>query len=245
MKNKNKNSIAYGLLAGAGVNTDKMEPKEAWDLVEEMGLLKQSIKPETSVYENITTKELSKKLKIDLDYKKESYQHIEKVGREYNLTNKEIHALHKYVNSFKDDWYVNINKCLRDGTPLSEEDKKICQNLNSALDKIPKYKGRLQRVLSLKGNALKKFLEEHTVGQIVTYPSFTSTSASEKDQVKGNVKIYIDDAQNGADIREFNTLQLEVLYKTNASFFVLAEYKFKNRYYILLKENLNEEQFTI
>lgn len=174
---------------------------------------------------------------VEKDKKHQAYLKIKEIGNKYFLENKEVHALHKYVNSFNDDWYVNVNKCLREGKPLSKEDAKICQNLNSALEKIPKYSGKLQRVLSLKGNALKRFLDEHVVGQIVTYLAFTSTSASKKEQVKGNVKIYIDDAQNGADIREFNTLQLEVLYKTNASFFVLAKYKIKNRYYILLKEN--------
>lgn len=38
------------------------------------------------------------------------YLHVKDVGAKYNLTNHEINAIYKYVNSFNDKWYVKLNK---------------------------------------------------------------------------------------------------------------------------------------
>ena len=35
----NRNALAYGLLKGAGVNTDGLTPTQAWEMVSQMNLM--------------------------------------------------------------------------------------------------------------------------------------------------------------------------------------------------------------
>ena len=164
------------------------------------------------------------------------HNRVKKVGAKYNLNSREINAIHKYVNSFDDSWYKLINETLRKGLPLSKEDEQICKHLDSALDKIAKYKGDLLRVIDLQGEDLKNFLDLHQVGKTVTYDAYTSTSSSEEPQERGNVYISIPESKCGADLRDFNPAQSEILYKRNAKFKVVDLYKYGDVYKVSLEE---------
>ena len=98
-------------------------------------------------YDKMSSEELSdvarQEIKIAPKYEEKVFSdkevkraHIEKVGAYYNLTNKEINAIHKYVNSFDDDWYKKINKQLRDGIPLSKEDEGEIKSFILAVKKM-------------------------------------------------------------------------------------------------------------
>ena len=189
----------------------------------------------------MSVEELSEKLKIDYSQSnktKEEIQraYIESAGGEYNLSKEEIDAIHKYVNSFNDGWYKKVNETLRNGKSLTEEDEEICHSLDSALDKITKYQGNLLRVINLNDAQLKDFLKTHSIGNIVTYQAYTSASSSSQPQMKGNVYLIIKGAKNGSDLRKFNPLQSEILYKRNSTFRVERTFSQNGTYFFELKE---------
>ena len=192
-------------------------------------------------YDSMSASELSERIKIDTSQGNKTQEeiqrlHIEKAGAEYNLTFDEISAVHKYVNSFNDGWYKKINQQLRDKQPLSKEDEIICKNLDSALDKITKYKGRLLRVISLDDEQLKTFFNVHKVGENVVYYAYTSTTSSDTEQMKGNVCILFSNTKKGADLRKFNPKQSEILYKRGETFVVTKIEIINNRYFVYVKE---------
>lgn len=73
--------------------------------------------------------------------------------------------------------YEALNKNLREGKQLSRKLQKISDNMDSALQKLPKMEGTVSRGVWLKPDAIKKFLSDHAPGKIVTYKSFTSAEA--------------------------------------------------------------------
>ena len=92
-------------------------------------------------------------------------------------------------------------------------------NLNSALDKIPNYKGTVTRSLEFYDDeTLQTFLKSYSVGGSIGYKEFLSTTRGETYNPDGQVQITIVDAENGKDISLFNFKEKEVLYNTNTSF---------------------------
>lgn len=188
-------------------------------------------------YDNMSASELSSALVIDVPINElPAFNKVREVGKQYELSDKEVHAIHKYVNSFNDDWYKRINQALRSGVPISKQDEQVCKHLDSALDKLPKYKGDLLRIVKVEGDALISFLNDHKKGNIVRYKSYTSTSSSKYPQVEGNIYISIADAQGGVDVRDFNPTQKEILYKRDSYFYVNNIKKENGIYYVFVSE---------
>lgn len=128
-----------------------------------------------------------------------------------------------------------INEKLRNGSLLTNEEKRLINDLNSALDKMPSYKGNLQRSLEFRDNdSLNEFLANYEVGKTIKYNEFISTTKGDIYNPEGQVQIYIQDAKNGRDISVFNEAEQEVLYKNNSLFNVLKIKKSDGKYYILL-----------
>ncbi len=65
------------------------------------------------------------------------------INKNIKLSDNEQLAINKYVSS---DSY-KINEKLRRGLSLTSEDKNFISNLDSALDKMPNYKGNVNRSL--------------------------------------------------------------------------------------------------
>lgn len=133
----------------------------------------------------------------------------------YDITKEERKAIYDYVSSKS---YI-INDKLRNGNILSKEYESIKMNLNSALDKIPNYKGTVTRSLEFYDDeTLQTFLKSYSVGESISYKEFLSTTRGETYNPDGQVQITIVDAENGKDISLFNFKEKEVLYNTNTSF---------------------------
>lgn len=191
--------------------------------------------------ESMSARELSERIKLDTSQGNKTQEeiqrtHVEKAGAEYNLTQEEISAVHKYVNSFNDGWYKKINQQLRDKESLSKEDESVCKYLDTALDKISKYKGNLLRVISLDDEQLKTFFNIHKVGENIVYDAYTSTTSSNTEQMKGNVCILFTNTKKGTDLRKFNPKQSEILYKRGSTFVVTKIEILNNRYFVFVKE---------
>ena len=110
-------------------------------------------------------------------------------------------------------------------------------NLNSALDKIPNYKGTVTRSLEFYDDeALQTFLKSYSVGESISYKEFLSTTRGETYNPDGQVQITIVDAKNGKDISLFNFKEKEVLYNTDSNFKVEYIADRDGKYYIRLAE---------
>ena len=126
-------------------------------------------------------------------------------------------AFNTYISS---ESYV-INEKLRSGIPLTAEEQKTVDNLDSALEKMPKYEGTVYRSLSSDMmNNPDEFWKTHSFDSIVSYPAFTSTSTSVYDETM-DIQMEIM-SKNGRDIRTYNAGESEVLFARNPIFHVTA-----------------------
>lgn len=148
------------------------------------------------------------------------------------LENKDIAAINKYISSES----YKINYKLREKEHLDKQDIEFINDLDTALDKLPKYNGNLCRAVDLSIEALDVFLNEHKEGNNVKYPAYTSMSTKDSYNDNATVMIYIENAKNGIDLRSYNGHESEVLYNRNSQFKVNTVYEEANKYYILLEE---------
>lgn len=151
----------------------------------------------------------------------------------FNLTPKEEHAINQYISS---DSY-KINEKLRNGTKLNKTEKKLCDNLDSALKKAPRYTGNLTRSLQFyNDDDINDFINMHQKGKTIDYPSYLSTTSAERYNDISNVEIHIIDGKNGADISIINSTENEVIYPRNSRFKVLQKEKSDGVWHIYLEE---------
>ncbi|HGS9036558.1 TPA: minor capsid protein, partial [Clostridioides difficile] len=96
------------------------------------------------------------------------------INKNIKLSDNEQLAINKYVSS---DSY-KINEKLRRGLSLTSEDKNFISNLDSALDKMPNYKGNVNRSLYFFNEKEKiDFLNKHQIGKEIVYNEYISTSS--------------------------------------------------------------------
>lgn len=148
------------------------------------------------------------------------------------LTHTEKQALNQYM-SFES---YGLNEKLRNKAALTAAEKQMCSSLDAALDKMDNYHGDVVRCLDI-GNRtdLEKFLQEHRIGDIVSYREYTSCSAADDYNPEANIKIYRE-SKNGKDITALNSSEKEVLYKRNSKFRVDNITEKDGIFYILEEE---------
>ena len=128
------------------------------------------------------------------------------------LTDSEKSAVTKYISP---DSY-KINEKLRNGEPLTSEDQEWANNLDSALDKMPKFEGEVFRSID------KKYPDEfvrknYEVGKETTFSAYTSSNADEVYDSGMSIQ-YVIKSKTGRDIREYNEEEGEVLFKRGTKF---------------------------
>lgn len=137
----------------------------------------------------------------------------EQVNR-YKLSKKESLAIIGYTGSF----YKQLNKSLRNGD-LTPKISRYETLLNSALNKMPPFKGVTYRTI---GKLSKKDLSKYLVGAIVTESFFVSSSELEKvNGFSGKVQFIIN-GKNGRKIADLSLYphEKEVLFKSKSRFIV-------------------------
>ncbi len=175
-------------------------------------------------------REFCKQKSIHRDYVREN---VPKSG-EIKLTDDQQSAINSYISS---DGYM-LNYKLRNDIPLTEAEEQFRINLDSALSKMPKYKGNLTRSVYFDNDAdLQDFLNAHTVGSTIKYKGYTSTTYGERYNDTSKVEVLIMNAKKGRDISFFNPNEKEVLYERNSEFYIEKVSKSSNgTYYIILRE---------
>ncbi|HBG0426693.1 minor capsid protein [Clostridioides difficile] len=154
------------------------------------------------------------------------------VNKNIKLSDNEQLAINKYISS---DSY-KINEKLRNGLTLTNEDKRFINDLDSALDKMPNYKGEVNRSLYFFNDSDKiAFLNKHQVGKEIIYNEYISTSSKGEYNSSGQVELNII-STNGKDIRKYNPQESEILFKRNSKFITTDNFEYDGKYYIIMKE---------
>ncbi|HBF6218653.1 TPA: minor capsid protein, partial [Clostridioides difficile] len=154
------------------------------------------------------------------------------INKNIKLSDNEQLAINKYISS---DSY-KINEKLRRGLPLTSEDKNFISDLDSALDKVPNYKGDVNRSLYFFNEKEKiDFLNKHQIGKEIVYNEYISTSSKGEYNPSGQVELNII-STNGKDIRKYNPQEAEILFKRNSKFITTDNFEYDGKHYITMKE---------
>ncbi len=150
---------------------------------------------------------------------------------EKTLTNKDRAAILRYISS---ESYV-LNDLMRKNIELPAELQELHDNLLEALDKLPKYEGEINRSLYFDDKGVEDFVELHNIGETVSYKHFLSFSTEIYDE-EDSVRIKILNSKNSTDLREFNSVEKETLYKPGQKFIVKDKYFDEEKPIIVLEE---------
>jgi hypothetical protein len=147
------------------------------------------------------------------------------------MTQNEITALMMYSMSA----YRKLNVALRDqDTVMLEQFRIYIKTLNSALDKIKNFEGFVKRGA---GTNRERF-DDHQVGAVITYPSYTSTSIGNG---FGGVARYVIYSKTCKYIAPFSvaTAEEEVLCKPGTRFKVVYREDKKTIIHLMMEEVLD------
>lgn len=149
------------------------------------------------------------------------------------LTKDEEAAVVRYIGGES----YTLNDKLRRGQPLNSDEMQWVEKLDKALSKLPKFSGNVTRSLFFATSAgTDEFIADIKPDSVVQFPQYISTTAGALYNPEAQVQIYILDAAFGADARELNPGELEVLYGRNFPFKVLEVELINGVYHILLQE---------
>lgn len=122
-------------------------------------------------------------------------------------------ALTRYL-SFES---YGLNEKLRNDIALSQNESEFVKKLDSALDKMPQYKGTVYRSISSRNiSDIDGFWRIHKTNSTVYYPAYTSTSTEIYDETM-DIQ-YVITGKNGKDIRIYNENEKEILFKRGTYF---------------------------
>ena len=163
-----------------------------------------------------------------------------------NMNEDETAALLQYKSS--DSYKVNAK--LRDGQLLTEAEQKMVDDLDRALEKLPKVKGTVYRTLNFDAvfnpeEEFSAFVDQHAEGAVVDYNAFTSTSTKADgyplaDGAKYGVVMEIagDSARDLAGIG--NNFESEALFPRETAFIVRSVSSDKNGYAHIVMEEVRD-----
>lgn len=141
------------------------------------------------------------------------------------LNNKQKGALIRYISP---DSYI-FNASLRDGR-ITKEQGEWAKQLNSAIDRMPKYKTDkpLYRSYQFTQEQLSKYMGTKDVGDIISDKGYFSTSKKVYDE-NDNFRIIINKSHSGADLKGYNDAESEVLFKKGTPFKITDAYMQEGR----------------
>ena len=143
-----------------------------------------------------------------------AYRKFEKSAPSVILDDKEKSAVLRYISGES----YSINAKLRHKSLLEPYEKEFIKDLDSALNKFPKYHGTVIRDLTFfNKDSLKEFAKQHSVDNIVQYDAFTSSSIKEDYQNSPTVRLKIQ-SNSGRDLRAYNKEENEILFPRRVKF---------------------------
>lgn len=132
------------------------------------------------------------------------------------LNKDEKYAVNKYIGSTS----YKINEKLRLNLPLDNEDRKLIEHLDKALDKMDNYNGIVTRSVWINSEDIPYFMKDYKVNQITSSNAYMSTTCGETYNPEARIQMFIN-SKTGKDLRKFNNEEQEILFKRNTKFNVL------------------------
>ena len=125
--------------------------------------------------------------------------------------------------------------------PLNDDDNNFIKNLDSALDKIPKYEGIVNRSVFIKNQEqlnrmLNVFNNKDMQGSWSSYISSSKEIYDDNDNLRFIIK-----SKTGRDISMFNENEKEVLFKRNTRFKLTKVYSKDKKIFAELEEIIDEK----
>jgi hypothetical protein len=142
--------------------------------------------------------------------------------KKFGLSDAEFLALFSYTASH----WRPLNKALRDcDSDVLIEERPYIATLNTALSKLPDYKGAVWRGIYIPEEDLDHTSKQFEEGSRVAFPAFTSTSAAGQ-MYDLNVSMLIH-SKHGKRIDDFSAheVEYEVLFRSGTQFKVINETK--------------------
>ena len=122
-------------------------------------------------------------------------------------------ALKEYISSGA----YKVNPQLRKGLPLTNELNKLVFDLDAALEKLPVYRGKIYRSLSVFDmEDVEAFLASYRLGTIKGFPAYTSAGTVVYDN--SFPLQYIIESKAGRDLRNYNPGEMEILFPRGTKF---------------------------
>ncbi len=138
------------------------------------------------------------------------------LGDKIRLSETEGRALNEYISSGS----YKINAPLREGRPLSDEQKELVCQLDAVLEKMPVYEGTVYRSITNFGiSDMDVFWADYLPEKVLTFPSYISSGTKVYDESFPIQSVI--QSKSGRDIRSFNPGEYEVLFPRNTSFRVV------------------------
>ena len=129
------------------------------------------------------------------------------------MTEQEQWALNEYISSGS----YKINAALREGRPLSDEEKELIEYLDAALKKMPTYEGTVYRSITDFGiDDIDAFWANYIPGKTIRFPAYMSSGTKVYDD-RFPIQ-YVIKSKSGRDIRKFNPEEFEILFPRNSEF---------------------------
>lgn len=219
----------YMAMDAAGLDTSEASAKlAAWrakqkDFLEQTGLYEDNFRSQVHGF----GRKQAARARAQAERKK-----ITKPSLSAILNNNEESAILRYISGES----YSLNAKLRNGIKLTSSESIQISTLDSALNKMPKYKGLVERSLILEKEDLIAFAESHTVGTEVLYPAFTSASVGGEYHESSTVLLRIK-SKTGRDLRKYNNEEQEVLFSRNCRFHILSA-KIENKVIVLEMEEV-------
>ena len=146
-------------------------------------------------------------------------------------TREEVKALQDYISPSS----YSLNDNLRNNLPLTEDQKILVRNLDSALEKTPNYSGNIVRTMEMINP--EEFVNKLEIGKEFSTNQYLSFSNKKGYHTNPNILMYVENSKKGKDLININTIgENEVLYERNFEFIIENIVKKDNKYYILMKE---------
>lgn len=151
-----------------------------------------------------------------------SHQEAFAVGTVRALTAAERSAVLQYKSSES----YKVNTKLRDGIALTEAEQTMVDEIDRALEKLPRYEGTVYRRMSfdMEGQeALDAFLTQYEAGAVVRSKAYLSSSTEQDGYpVEGNLTVLqVITGHNGRDLDGIgNNFEREVLFPRNTRFYI-------------------------
>lgn len=132
------------------------------------------------------------------------------------LSEKDIYALYQYKSSHVS---FPLNSILRGEAPMTEKFRQITHDIDQALLKLPAYQGTVYRTLSSAGMVnVEEFWRKYIPGNRVIETSYVSCSTELYDETMDILMVI--QSKKGCDMREYNPLEKEVLFRRGSMFIV-------------------------